>query len=269
MGEPVRLPVNPDLIPLVGRGALRADRLAVARGKHHLSPADEGIALLVLSNDPDPEIRTTARQRVVEMPEERASLLQEAALHPLVTRLFETLRLRPHPSSPAGTGEGAGSDVIGMQEELDEELADTFPEMTEEFRTKYQLAQRLGVSEKIKYALTGDKEWRSILIRDSNKQVSGAVIKNPRITDGEVLAICKSAIQNDEVIRTICQNREWVKNYQIRKALVENPRTPLANALRFLSTLGEKDLAALAKSKNISSVLVNQARRLLMQKKKG
>jgi len=140
-------------------------------------------------------------------------------------------------------------------------------EESEEFKSKYNLAQSMGVSEKIKTALTGDKEWRNIFIRDANKLVSGAVVKNPRITDSEVLNIAKSAVQNDEIMRVICANKEWVKKYPIRKALAENNKTPLPNALRFLATLTEKDLASIGKSKNVSSVLANQARRLLATKK--
>lgn len=142
-------------------------------------------------------------------------------------------------------------------------------EEDEEFQSKYQLLQTLGVPEKIKMALTGDKEWRSLLIKDANKLVSGSVIKNPRITDAEVLAIAKSAVQNEEIMRTICANKEWVKNYQIRKALAENHKTPLPAALRYVATFTEKDLSALARSKNVSSVIVAQARKLLMSKKNG
>jgi hypothetical protein len=117
-------------------------------------------------------------------------------------------------------------------------------------------------------AMTGDKEWRSILIRDSNKLVNGAVVKNPRITEPEILTISKSVIQNDEILRVICQNKEWIKNYEIRRALVLNNKTPLPVALRFMGFMTEKDLSAMAKSKNISSIIANQARRMLSNKKK-
>lgn len=153
-------------------------------------------------------------------------------------------------------------------EEFPPESDEPVDEESEAFRSKYQLAQTMGVAEKIKIAQTGDKEWRMILIRDSNKLVSGTVIKNPRVTEAEVLTIAKSAIQNDEILRVICANKEWIKNYQIRKALVENNKTPLPVSLRFLATLTEKDLAHLAKSKNISSVLSTQAKKLLLAKKK-
>ena len=138
----------------------------------------------------------------------------------------------------------------------------------EEFLSKYQMAQKMTVSEKIKMALTGDKEWRAILINDSNKLVSAGVIKNARITEGEVLQVLKVGAQNDEIIRLICANKEWVKNYLIRKALVECPKTPLPNALRFLASLGEKDIAGYAKSKNISSVISTQAKRMILAKKR-
>ena len=126
----------------------------------------------------------------------------------------------------------------------------------------------MGIAEKIKMALSGDKEWRAILIKDSNKLVSGSVIKNPRITEAEIHTLVKTGVQNDEIMRLICSNKEWIKNYKIRKALVENPRTPLPNALRYLATLGVKDIAGYAKSKNIGSVISTQAKRMLLSKKR-
>jgi hypothetical protein len=64
-------------------------------------------------------------------------------------------------------------------------------------------------------------------------------------------------------MRLICHNKEWLKNYKIRKALVENNRTPLPFALRQMTTLSEKDVAALAKSKNVSTVIATNARKLM------
>lgn len=164
------------------------------------------------------------------------------------------------PDGLSDDDEDADADADGKFTEIDE--AD------EQFQSKYKIAMVLGISEKIKMALTGDKEWRSILIKDANKLVSGSVIKNPRITDGEILSILKVGVQNDEIVRLICANKEWTKNYLIRKALIECPKTPLPNSLRYLTTLNEKDIASYAKSKNISSVISTQAKRLLLAKKR-
>src|SRR5512133_254090 len=160
-----------------------------------------------------------------------------------------------------------GDEPGDMEDESEEECEET-DEEGDKFLSKYKIAMVMGISEKIKMALSGDKEWRSILIKDANKLVSGSVIKNPRITDGEILTILKVGVQNDEIIRLICANKEWTKNYMIRKALIDCPKTPLPNSLRYLSTLNEKDISGYAKSKNISSVLSTQAKRMLLAKKR-
>jgi hypothetical protein len=164
--------------------------------------------------------------------------------------------------------ENTGQEIKSADIPITPEKVETEDEI-DESRGKYQIAQGLAIKDKIKLALTGDKEWRMMLIKDNNKVVSESVLKNPRITEQEVLLISKSSANNDEIIRIICANKEWTKNPQIRKALIENNRTPLHYALRFLSYLSEKDLAFLAKNKNVSSVITTQARRMLFNKKYG
>jgi len=152
-------------------------------------------------------------------------------------------------------------------EALSVDISDDGDEEDEERRlSKYQQSLVIGVSDKIKIAMTGDKEWRSILLRDANKLVSSGVLKNPRITEGEVIALAKSKTTNEELIRIILLNREWLKTYEMRRALTLHPRTPLNKALRFMALLTDKDLKAVSNSKGISSVLVNNARRMLAVK---
>ena len=75
-------------------------------------------------------------------------------------------------------------------------------------------------------------------------------------------------VPEQELIRLITMNNEWLKNYEIKRALVMHNRTPLPKALRFMSILSEKDIKGLAKSRDVSSVLVNNARRILLAKEK-
>jgi hypothetical protein len=150
----------------------------------------------------------------------------------------------------------------------DDEEDQEFGEIEGENLTKYQALQEMEVSEKIKMAMTGDKEWRTLLVRESNKMVSSAVLKNPRITEGEVLAVAKNRSASDDLIRIILLNREWLKNYEMKKALVVHPRTPLQKAMRFMTFLTEKDIKELAKSRNVAQAIVNNARRIMMTKKR-
>jgi hypothetical protein len=119
----------------------------------------------------------------------------------------------------------------------------------------------LKVSEKIKIAMTGDREWRKILIKEPNRLVHGAVLKNGRITEAEVVMVAKNKSASDEMVRLILLNREWVKNYEIRKALVTHPKTPLPRAMRFVGDLTLRDLKELMRNRNVSNAIASTARR--------
>jgi hypothetical protein len=197
--------------------------------------------------------------------------LKAAAANPQATaQMHKTIagHLDDTASAPEAERSDVDPDEFDAERELDadsdaEEMADDLDAVS-----KYQMVQELSVGDKIKLAMSGDKEWRSLLLKESNKQVSGAVLKNPRITEKEVLILCQNRSANEELIRIILLNREWLKNYSIRLALTMHPRTPLNQAIRFLSTLSEKDLRKLSKSRNISSALTNSCRRILMAKSK-
>lgn len=126
--------------------------------------------------------------------------------------------------------------------------------------------QRMNVSEKIQLALRGNKEVRSILIRDSNKEVFLSVMDNPKITETEIELIAQSRNVSEEVLRTVSKNREWTRNYSIVYSLVNNPKTPVGISLSLLNTLKSKDLQFIGKSKGVSSVLMMAAKRLLSQR---
>jgi hypothetical protein len=126
--------------------------------------------------------------------------------------------------------------------------------------------QMLPVPEKIKLAMTGDKEARGILIKDSNKQIQEAVLENQRLTDNEIVAIVTSRITSEEILRKVADNRTWVRYYQVRLGLVSNPKTPLPISLKLLDTLMLADLKRLGKSKSISNIIATAATRLAIKK---
>lgn len=126
-----------------------------------------------------------------------------------------------------------------------------------------QKVQKLSFSEKRLLALRGGRDVRSILMKDPNKEISLAVLENPKITETEVEIIAKSRSVAEEAIRKVTKKREWMKNYAIVLAVVSNPKTPPGNAVPFLSELKTKDLASLEKSRNVSDAVRSAARRLL------
>ena len=273
MAEKIKLTISPAVAAYVRPGTSLESRLAGCDAAESMETADRLMLLFCLSKDAEPTVRSTALSCLWNLPTEVVrEYVDSADPHPLVLASLFTL-CQNHPDA-AATEEVAvlegETEVAPDEADSAEDAGEEAPvnEDDEQFLSKYKTAQLMGIGEKIKMALSGDKEWRSILVKDANKLVSGSVIKNPRITEAEILTLIKAGIQNDEIMRLICANKEWIKSYKIRKALIENNRTPIQNAMRYLGTMGEKDLSFLAKSKNISSVISTMAKRLLLNKKK-
>ncbi len=124
----------------------------------------------------------------------------------------------------------------------------------------------MAIPERVKLALRGNKDARTILMRDSNKLIRRFVLHNPRISDGEIIAVARNRSADEELLRMIADKREWAKNYQIRLALVTNPKTPLPIAMKHVFTLGERDLKLLAKSRNVPQAVAVQARRIVAER---
>jgi hypothetical protein len=170
------------------------------------------------------------------------------------------------------TQEGPTADDIISEFAMPQE-ADAAPEgVTVVDEAKHlSLSKRImsmNVSEKIKLATKGNKEARGILIRDSNKLVSVAVIRSPRITDGEVLTQAQSKVCIEDVLRVIYSNREWLRKYSIKLALVKNPKVPQGVSMRLMTTLHEHDVKSLAKDKNVPGSVQSLAKKQLEKKPK-
>jgi hypothetical protein len=132
--------------------------------------------------------------------------------------------------------------------------------------TLSQKITKMNVAEKIKLATKGNKECRSILIRDSNKLVAVATIRSPRITEGEVMVQASNKIAHDDVLRAIYTNREWLRLYIIKLSLVKNPKVPAGISMRLLNQLHESDVKALSRDKNVSGSIQMLAKKQLQKK---
>ena len=130
-----------------------------------------------------------------------------------------------------------------------------------------QKIQHLSVGERVAIALRGGQEIRSLLLKDANKEVVLTVLKNPKITETEVELIAHSRNVPEDALRAIHKNREWMKNYSINLALVNNPKTPPGIGITLVSTLRVKDLAVLEKNKNVPDAIRAIAKKLLQAKK--
>ena len=136
---------------------------------------------------------------------------------------------------------------VGLESSAEEDTAEADPERS---GTAARLAS-MDIVGKMKHAMKGTKEERSVLVRDPNKLVSAAVLSSPKLTESEVAQFAKMANVSEEVLRVIGTNRAWIKNYAVIAALTRNPKTPLAVSMRVVQRLTERDLKVIARDRHL------------------
>jgi hypothetical protein len=133
----------------------------------------------------------------------------------------------------------------------------------------FQRVALMSVKDRVMLAIKGTREARMILIRDPNRIVASAVLRNPRLTETEIESIASVKTAPEEVLRQIGQNRAWTRSYNVIHNLVRNPRTPIATSLAFLGRIQTRDLRALSTNKNIPDVIRQSSYRLYMKRSTG
>ncbi len=167
-------------------------------------------------------------------------------------------------------------------DELELDLGDGSPESGKARRAEEQAAQEeadtgksaagrirdMNVAQKVRLASMGNKSERAILIGDTNKIVSRAVIRSPAVNDQEVMGYAGNKSLDEEVIRYIASQRKWTRHYRVKKALVENPKCPVALAMAFLPHLRVADLRGVSRSKSVPPSVSKAAKEMLKARMK-
>ena len=129
-----------------------------------------------------------------------------------------------------------------------------------------QKINNLDVKGRIQLALKGNKEERSILIRDGTKVVALAVLDAPKLADGEVEQFASQKNVLEAVLRQIPLKRRFMKNYIVVRNLVFNPRTPLDLSLGLVKNLLTQDLKNLSANKEVSDTIRKLGLKMYKQK---
>ncbi len=164
--------------------------------------------------------------------------------------------------------------VAKAEEEQQEEVLPGYRRRVETHRTKTGQKQgdergrsknflTMPAAQKIRLAMLGSASDRSQLVRDPKRIVAMAAIKSPKVTINEVLNYAASPAVHADVLRYISSNREWTRNYQIKLALIQNPKTPVGTALAFLNHLRLHDLKATAVNRNVPELVSSTAKKLI------
>ncbi|MGB5810013.1 MAG: hypothetical protein WBG86_05745 [Polyangiales bacterium] len=184
--------------------------------------------------------------------------------------MFEELKkavqgqLIPEPSEEPLPGDDLFSQALAEdadQDALSRDDEDGTEETKEEFVSLQSKIRNMNIGEKIRMALLGNAAARSLLVRDPNRIVAMAAISSPAIGESEAKNAAQSREVSEDVLRYIGRKREWLRSYEIKRHLCNNPKTPLALSMGFLSHLRRNDLKTLARSRGIPGPLKQAAKR--------
>ena len=236
------------LLDFFRRGEVARDvRLMAAQGAIAPRPMEQLGLLMILTSDPDGDIRETAEATLGLLPAQLIANFIARADAPTELREFFTKRGISPSTTPAPEDEAPLVDTTG-----DVDLAQAAEEDTQTFT---QRLANMTVPEKVKCAIKGTREMRAVLIRDPNRMVASAVLSCPKVNEAEVEAFAKMGNVSEDILRVIAMNRAWTKNYGVVLSLVKNSKTPLAMSLSLMHRLNERDLRVLATDRNVPEAL--------------
>lgn len=247
------------------RGEVTRDvRLLAAQGT--LAPrANEQLEILVLLlEDPDPEIRQVADATLNKIPVE--------TLQGFLARSDVSIGLREF------FGDRGVFPAQIPAIEVDEPLIDTAPAEWVEDAEAHTEADResivqklaqMSFTDRLKAAMKGTKEIRAILIRDPNKMISAAVLSSPKVTESEAASFARMASVSEDILRAIGHNRAWMKSYAVVLGLARNPKTPVAMSLNLLVRLQDRDVQAISVDRNVPEPLRIAARKKVVANIEG
>lgn len=167
---------------------------------------------------------------------------------------------------PQGLALGIEGDPDGILEQLLASPSAPSDEPAEEPQEKRQSVwdrmRDLSQMEKILLAAKADRTERALLLQDNDPRVLLSVLRNPRLTVEEVMRLAKSSFLTYQIAEVIMQGSQWMANVDVRRALVQNAKTPQAFALRILPTLPEPDIRAIARAGTSAALKQAALRRL-------
>jgi hypothetical protein len=122
----------------------------------------------------------------------------------------------------------------------------------------------LSVGEKIRLAQHGTREERIWLAKDRAGVVQASLVRNPRFTIDEVLALARAPHLAPDAAEAMAEHPTHGTSTQLALALARNPRTPIPLAIEMVGKLQPSDLRTLAKGLGVRSQVAQAARKKLL-----
>ena len=173
-----------------------------------------------------------------------------------ITPAKQSAKLKPDPKPQ---DEAVVEEALELEAEAEAEAA---PPKRQSLFDKVRAMKR---PQKILFALKANREGRILLIKSNDPQVYHFLVKNPRMTTDEIIALTKSALLQPVTLELIARNREWMKGQRVRFNIVLNPKTPLPLCLNTLGYLDSFNIKQVARNPYVRSAIRRIALRKLQQ----
>jgi len=126
----------------------------------------------------------------------------------------------------------------------------------------------LTVPQRLRLTRGASRVMKQILLRDPNGQVAVAVLQHNSFSEQEMEQVARSRSVVEDVLVEVAKRREWVSRYTISRALVTNPKTPVAISVRLLPRMSVRDLKLVSRDRNVADAVRSSATRLYTIKEK-
>jgi hypothetical protein len=126
----------------------------------------------------------------------------------------------------------------------------------------------LTVPQRLRLTRGASRVMRQILLRDPNAQVAVAVLHHNNFSEQEMEQVVRSRSVLEDVLMEVAKRREWVSRYSICRALISNPKTPVAISVRLLPKMSVRDLKLMSRDRNVADAVRSSATRLHTIKQK-
>lgn len=117
----------------------------------------------------------------------------------------------------------------------------------------------LTLGERKALARTHDRQQILLLVRDPHPAVVAILLDNPHVTEADVLRIATARPAVPASLASVAAHPRWSVRQPVKRALVLNPSTPLADAIRIATTLRFHELRALAADESLPEPLRTHA----------
>jgi hypothetical protein len=121
----------------------------------------------------------------------------------------------------------------------------------------------LTLGERKSLARTHRRDKLTLMVRDPHPDVVEILLSNPHVTESDIVKMAAARPAVPGSLAKIAAHPRWSVRHAVKRALVLNPATPLADAIRIATTFKAAELEELAADQSLPELLRQHAAEVL------